>query len=137
MVNDPLTSDHHKIIIPDPTTTVRRLLIAPTPRTPSSPPTPKSQPLMVKATRSTCVRFPPHPFHIFCPPFTHSKTSLLLESPYAEVISKGHGSTLPDHPFCRPQTVPALQTEAGTMPRPRPAPSENASPASKTGKITP
>jgi hypothetical protein len=88
MVNDPLTSDHHKIVIPDPTTTIRRLLIAPyvtyaiqSTNAEVSATYGKGYPIHTRTLSPTPVSY-------FCPPSTHSETSLLLESPYAEVISK-------------------------------------------------
>jgi hypothetical protein len=88
MVNDPLTSDHHKIIIPDPTTTVRRLLIAPYVTYAIQPTNAKVSATYGKGYPIHMRTLSPTPVSYFCPPSTHSKTSLLLESPYAEVVSK-------------------------------------------------
>jgi hypothetical protein len=88
MVNDPLTSDHHKIVIPDPTTTVRRLLIAPYVTYAIQPTNAEVSATYGKGYPIHTCTLSPTPVSYFCPPSTHSETSLLLESPYAEVISK-------------------------------------------------
>jgi hypothetical protein len=88
MVNDPLTSDHHKIVIPDPTTTVRHLLIAPYVTYAIQPTNAEVSATYGKGYPIHMRTLSPSPVSYFCPPSTHSETSLLLESPYAEVISK-------------------------------------------------
>jgi hypothetical protein len=88
MVNDPLTSDHHKIVIPDPTTTVRRLLIAPYVTYAIQATNAEVSATYGKGYPIHTRTLSPTPVSYFCPPSTHSETSLLLESPYAEVISK-------------------------------------------------
>jgi hypothetical protein len=88
MVNDPLTSDHHKIVIPDPTTTVRCLLIAPYVTYAIQPTNAEVSATYGKGYPIHTRTLSPMPVSYFCPPSTHSETSLLLESPYAEVISK-------------------------------------------------
>ena len=87
ILNDPLSADFYKIVIPDPTITTTSLMIAPYVTYSIQPHLSEVSATYGKGYPTHTRKLAPTPVNYACPPATPDHISLLTEHPYAEAIT--------------------------------------------------
>jgi hypothetical protein len=88
LLNDSLSTDYHKMVIPDPTVAHRRLLIAPYVSYSILPDHAEVSATYGRGYPITTRTLAPEPVTYYCPPAPPTELSLLTEHPFADAVTK-------------------------------------------------